>query len=64
MLAKIYAESEKTADLYDLLFSPNYVLLSEVEDVFRTTGQYNALCMMYRRGGAEYDERLLDVWAK
>ncbi|KAH6918190.1 hypothetical protein BKA70DRAFT_1456594 [Coprinopsis sp. MPI-PUGE-AT-0042] len=64
VLAKIYAQSEKTADLYDLLFSPNYVLLSEVEDVFRTTGQYNALCMMYQRGGAEYDEKLLDVWSK
>jgi vacuolar protein sorting-associated protein 3 len=64
VLAKIYAQSEKTTDLYDLLFSSNYVLLSEVEEVFRTTGQYNALCMMYQRGGAEYDEKLLDVWSK
>ena len=64
VLAKIYAQSEKTTDLYDLLSSPNYVLLSEVEATFRTTGQYNALCMMYQRGGSDYDEKVLDVWSK
>ncbi|KAG2008787.1 hypothetical protein CC2G_014181 [Coprinopsis cinerea AmutBmut pab1-1] len=64
VLAKIYAQSEKTSELYDLLSSPNSIVLSEVEDVFRETGQYNALCMLYQLGGPENDEKLLEVWSK
>ncbi|TFK19356.1 hypothetical protein FA15DRAFT_674517 [Coprinopsis marcescibilis] len=64
VLAKIYAQLEKTVELYDLLLAPNSIVLSEVEGVFRETGQYNALCMLYQRGGSVYDERLLEVWSQ
>ncbi|KAJ2919054.1 hypothetical protein MD484_g1318, partial [Candolleomyces efflorescens] len=64
VLAKLYARSEKTSDLYDLLLSSNFVVLSEVEEVFKATGQYNALCILYQKGGDVNDEKLLEVWAK
>ena len=64
VLAKLYARQEKTSDLYDLLLSSNFVVLSEVEDVFKSTGQYNALCIMYQKGGEVNDEKLLEIWSK
>ncbi|KAF6764428.1 hypothetical protein DFP72DRAFT_871830 [Ephemerocybe angulata] len=64
VLAKLYARLEKTSDLYDLLLSSNSVVLSEVEDLFKSTGQYNALCILYQKGGDSYDEQLLEVWSK
>ncbi|RXW21849.1 hypothetical protein EST38_g3994 [Candolleomyces aberdarensis] len=64
VLAKLYARSEKTSDLYDLLLSSSFVVLSEVEEVFKSTGQYNALCIIYQKGGDVNDEKLLEVWAK
>ncbi|KAF7363500.1 hypothetical protein MSAN_01006200 [Mycena sanguinolenta] len=62
VLAKIYARAEKTKELYSLLQEPHEVVLSEIEPVLRQTGQYNALCMLYKQTGD--DENLLQVWAK
>jgi len=62
VLVKLYAEFEKTADLYTLLQSPNDVSVPEVELVLQQTGQYNALCMLYQQ--RKDDKKLLDVWAK
>ncbi|KAF7323021.1 hypothetical protein HMN09_00081900 [Mycena chlorophos] len=62
VLAKLYAQSEKTNDLYTLIQEPHAIALSEVEDVFKKNGQYNALCMLYQQVGDE--EKLLDVWSK
>ncbi|TEB34039.1 hypothetical protein FA13DRAFT_1626310 [Coprinellus micaceus] len=64
VLAKLYARQEKTSELYDLLLSSNSVVLSEVEDVFKSTGQYNAICIMYQKGGEVNDEKLLEIWSK
>lgn len=62
VLAKLYAEFEKTHDLYSLLAEPNEVVVAELEPVLEKTGQFNALCMLYRQRGE--DLKLLDVWAK
>ncbi|KAK7020572.1 hypothetical protein R3P38DRAFT_2970278 [Favolaschia claudopus] len=62
VLAKIYAQSEKTRDLYALLQEPHEIVLSEIEPVLKQTGQYNALCMLYKQMGD--DEKLLGIWAK
>ncbi|KIM35684.1 hypothetical protein M413DRAFT_326838 [Hebeloma cylindrosporum] len=62
VLVKLYAEIEKTADLYALLQSPNDVSVPEIEPVLQRTGQYNALCMLYQQ--RKDDNKLLDVWAK
>ncbi|KAF7294878.1 hypothetical protein MIND_01025700 [Mycena indigotica] len=62
VLAKIYAQSEKTKELYTLIQEPHSIVLSEVESVFKANGQYNALCMLYQQLGDE--ERLLQVWSK
>ena len=52
VLAKLYALSEKTPLLYDLLSSPTAsIVVSELEEVLRRTGQYFALCMLYRKHG-------------
>ena len=62
VIAKIFAEDEKTADLYALLREPNHIVLSELEPVLMRTGQYNALCVLYKERGE--DGKLLDVWSK
>ncbi|KAJ7774892.1 hypothetical protein B0H16DRAFT_1508739 [Mycena metata] len=62
VLAKIYAQAEKTKELYVLIQEPHSIVLSELEPVLKKTGQYNALCMLYRQAGD--DENLLQVWAK
>ncbi|KAJ7235454.1 hypothetical protein B0H12DRAFT_1141579 [Mycena haematopus] len=62
VLAKIYAQAEKTKELYSLLQEPHQIVLSEIEPVLRQTGQYNALCVLYKQIGD--DENLLQVWAK
>ncbi|KAJ7111566.1 hypothetical protein C8R43DRAFT_1139107 [Mycena crocata] len=62
VLAKIYAQSEKTKELYTLFQEPHEVVLSEIEPVLKQSGQYNALCMLYKQTGD--DEHLLQVWAK
>ena len=62
VLAKLYAEFEKTKDLYTLLQEPNDIAVSEVEPLLQRTGQYNALCILYRQRGD--DLKLLDTWAK
>ncbi|KAJ7172426.1 hypothetical protein C8R46DRAFT_1085911 [Mycena filopes] len=62
VLAKIYARAEKTKELYVLIQEPNFIVLSEIEAVLKETGQYNALCMLYKQTGD--DENLLQVWAK
>ncbi|TFK73410.1 hypothetical protein BDN72DRAFT_834818 [Pluteus cervinus] len=52
VLAKLYALSEKTNLLYDLLSSPaSFIVVSELEEVLRHTGQYCALCMLYKNHG-------------
>ncbi|KAJ6630857.1 hypothetical protein B0H10DRAFT_1983437 [Mycena sp. CBHHK59/15] len=51
VLAKIYAQVEKTKELYALIQEPHNI-----------TGQYNALCMLYKQIGD--DENLLQVWSK
>lgn len=62
VLAKIYAQAEKTKELYALIQQPHEIVLSEIEPVLKQTGQYNALCMLYKQTGD--DENLLQVWAK
>jgi vacuolar protein sorting-associated protein 3 len=62
VLAKLFAQSEKTTDLYALLQEPNDVVLSEVEKVLQEAGQYSALCMIYKQRGD--DEKLLVTWSK
>ncbi|KAJ7449862.1 hypothetical protein FB451DRAFT_1530211, partial [Mycena latifolia] len=62
VLAKIYAQAEKTKELYTLIQEPHTIVLSEIEPVLKQTGQYNALCMLYKQTGD--DENLLQVWAK
>lgn len=62
VLAKIYAKAEKTQELYALIREPHAIVLSEIEPVLKETGQYNALCMLYKQTGD--DENLLQVWSK
>ncbi|KAG6916344.1 hypothetical protein DXG01_007235 [Tephrocybe rancida] len=62
VLVKLYAELEKTQELYDLLLEPHVILVSEVESSLRRNGQYNALCMLYRQSGDH--TKLLEVWSK
>jgi len=62
VLVKLYAQFEKTRDLYALLQGPNNVVIAEVESVLQKNGQYNALCILYKQHGE--DEKLLESWAK
>ncbi|KAJ7709853.1 hypothetical protein B0H17DRAFT_1155701 [Mycena rosella] len=62
VLAKIYAQAEKTTELYTLIQEPHAIVLAEIEPVLKQNGQYNALCMLYKQVGD--DENLLQVWAK
>lgn len=62
VLVKLYAESQETQELYMLIQEPNQVVLLEVEPVLKSTGQYNALCMLYKQQGE--DLKLLELWAK
>jgi vacuolar protein sorting-associated protein 3 len=62
VLVKLYAQFEKTKELLTLLQEPNDVSLSEVEPVLQATGQYNALCLLYKQLGE--DLKLLESWAK
>lgn len=57
VLVKIFAESEKTAELYTIVDEPNDIVISEVEDCLEKNGQYNALCKLYTKCGDE--EKLL-----
>jgi hypothetical protein len=62
VLAKLLARSEKTKELYALLEDPNHVFVPDLEPVLRETGQYNALCMLYKQ--SKNDDQLLEIWAK
>ncbi|KAF9261696.1 hypothetical protein L218DRAFT_930596 [Marasmius fiardii PR-910] len=62
VLAKVFAQLEKTKDLYTLLNEANNVIVAEVEPILRRSGQYNALCMLYKQHGD--DDKLLDAWSK
>ena len=62
VLVKLYAQFGKTKDLLTLFQEPNDVSLLEVEPVLQATGQYNALCMLYKQLGN--DLKLLESWAK
>jgi hypothetical protein len=62
VLAKLFARSEKTTDLYALLQESNNIVLPEIENVLRDAGQYNALCMIFKQRGD--DEKLLETWSK
>ncbi|GLB39648.1 putative vacuolar sorting protein 39 domain 2 [Lyophyllum shimeji] len=62
VLVKLYAQHEKTRDLYNLLREPHHIVVSEVEPLLKHTGQYNALCMLFRQKGEE--GKLLDIWSK
>ncbi|KAI0266114.1 hypothetical protein BC834DRAFT_1026917 [Gloeopeniophorella convolvens] len=62
VLAKLFAQAEKTTDLYALLAEADGIDLGEVEPVFRTTGQYSALCKLYAARGD--DAALLTAWSK
>jgi hypothetical protein len=62
VLAKLCAEFEKTQELYALLQTPHDIFLPEVEPVLQSTGQYNALCLLYKHQGD--DLKLLDTWSK
>jgi len=61
VLVKLYAESQKTQELYTLIQEPNQVVLLEVEPVLKSRGQYKALCMLYEQQGE--DLKLLELWA-
>ncbi|KAG6819186.1 hypothetical protein H0H93_014532, partial [Arthromyces matolae] len=61
VLVKLYAQIEKTQELYNLLLEPHNIIISEVEPVLKRNGQYNALCMIYRENGDE--GKLLEVWS-
>ncbi|CAK5277401.1 unnamed protein product [Mycena citricolor] len=62
VLAKLYAQGEKTADLRTLIEEPNSIVLVELEPVLKTTGQYHALSLLYRQ--SNNDEGLLEIWSK
>ncbi|KAF7304926.1 hypothetical protein MKEN_01206900 [Mycena kentingensis (nom. inval.)] len=62
VLVKLYAKEEKTKELYALIEEPHAIVLSEVEEVLKTNGQYHALCMLYQQAGDE--ENMLQIWAK
>ena len=62
VIAKIFAEEDKTADLYTLLQGSNRIILSELEPVLTRTGHYNALCALYEERGES--EKLLNAWSK
>jgi hypothetical protein len=62
VLAKILAEEEQTADLHALLQGPNQIVLTELEPVLMRTGQYNALCVLYKEHGE--NDKLLDAWSR
>ncbi|KAH8108778.1 hypothetical protein DFH11DRAFT_1710480 [Phellopilus nigrolimitatus] len=62
IIAKILAEAEKTAELYTLVEEPNDIVISEVEEPFEKSGQYNALCKLYMKSGNE--GKLLEAWSK
>ena len=62
MLAKLFAQGEKTTDLHALLDESDTVVFTEVEPVLRATGQYGALCKMYSKRGD--DAALLETWSK
>ncbi|KAF5384226.1 hypothetical protein D9615_003441 [Tricholomella constricta] len=62
VLGKLYAQLEKTQHLYSLLREPHHIVINEVEPVLERTGQYNALCMLYKEKGEE--AKLLEVWSK
>lgn len=62
VLAKLFCEDEKTRDLYTLIREPNHIVLSELEPTLIRTGQYNALCILFKERGE--DIKLLDAWSK
>ena len=62
VLAKLFAQHEKTTDLFALLDESEVVVFPEVESVFRATGQYGALCKVYSKRGD--DAALLETWSK
>jgi hypothetical protein len=64
VLAKLYAQTQKTTELHALLLGDpaHAVVLAEIEGVFRETGQFGALGVVYAQRGAERD--VLRVWAK
>ncbi|KAF8632341.1 hypothetical protein AX15_001925 [Amanita polypyramis BW_CC] len=62
ILAKLYAQFEKTTELYALLQDLNYIVLSEVEETLINMRQYHALCILY--GQREEDLKLLSLYAK
>ncbi|KAA1474965.1 hypothetical protein DENSPDRAFT_841652 [Dentipellis sp. KUC8613] len=62
VLAKLFAQAEKTTDLYALLEESADLVVEELEPVFKATGQYNALCRIYQKRGD--DAKLLEVWSK
>ncbi|KAG5651342.1 hypothetical protein H0H81_009030 [Sphagnurus paluster] len=62
VIAKLYAQHEKTQELYNLFHEPHQISVSEIEPIMKRNGQYNALCMLYTEKGQ--DTQLLEVWAK
>ncbi|KAF9530289.1 hypothetical protein CPB83DRAFT_868731 [Crepidotus variabilis] len=61
VLVKLYAEFEKTKDLYTLINGPNDVYLQEVETILQSNGQYNAYCILLKQQGN--DLKLLEAWS-
>ncbi|KAJ7598879.1 hypothetical protein C8J56DRAFT_1157947 [Mycena floridula] len=62
VLAKLFAQFEKTKDLYTLIQESNDIVLSELEPVLKKTGQYYALSLLYKQHGE--DSKLLEIWSK
>jgi hypothetical protein len=62
VLAKLLALSNKRIDLNALLSGPHDVVISEVEDILKSTAQCGALSVLYQQSGD--DRKLLDMWSK
>lgn len=62
VLAKLFAQLEKTKELYAMLQEAHHIVVPEIEPILKTTGQYNALCMIYKQ--TKDDDKLLQTWAK
>ncbi|GJJ14976.1 hypothetical protein Clacol_009246 [Clathrus columnatus] len=61
--AKLFAEKEETQELYALVDSAEEdIVLSEVEDTFIRTGQYNALLKLCQKRGDH--DKVLEIWSK
>lgn len=62
VLAKLYTESNETAELLKLIEEPNEIVLSELEPYLTRFRRISPLCRLYRQRGD--DLKLLESWSK